>query len=56
MESLPEEEAGENPYANCPRCKSNLIDQISSEDRCTVEWYHCANCGIWYNENGEIDK
>jgi len=50
-----DEEAKPNPYAKCPKCGSNLIDQISSEDRGTIEWYHCAKCGIWYNETGEID-
>jgi len=51
-----DEEVTRNPYAKCPKCKSDLIDQISSEDRCTVEWYHCAGCGCWYNEAGEIDQ
>jgi Zn ribbon nucleic-acid-binding protein len=44
-----------NPHAKCPQCKSKLIDQVSSEDRSTVEWFHCASCGVWYNEAGEID-
>jgi len=46
----------ENERGECPKCGSKLIDQISSEDCGTVEWFHCYNCGCWYNENGEIDE
>jgi len=51
-----DEEVRPNPYGKCPECQSSLIDQISSEDGSTVEWYHCAKCGAWYNEVGEIDE
>jgi len=49
------EEVWINPNAQCPHCGSKRIDQISSEDRCTVEFYHCVDCGAWYNDAGEID-
>jgi len=39
----------------CPECSCKLINQISSEDRCTLEYYQCAKCGIWYNEDGKED-
>jgi len=45
------EEVGTNPYARCPSCGSDQIDQTSSEDRCTIEYYHCAKCGTWYDES-----
>jgi hypothetical protein len=32
-----------------------LIDQETSEDCGTIVWFHCAKCGCWYNEEGEID-
>jgi DNA-directed RNA polymerase subunit RPC12/RpoP len=37
------------------KCGSQLIDQEASEDIGTVVWYHCAWCGCWYNDKGEID-
>ena len=50
------EEVGTNPYARCPSCGSDQIDQTSSEDRCTIEYYHCAKCGTWYDKSKKIDN
>ena len=47
------EDVGVNPYANCPKCKSNSIDQMDIDE---VEWYHCVECGCWYNAEGEVDE
>jgi predicted nucleic-acid-binding Zn-ribbon protein len=44
-----------NHRGKCPKCGSKLIDQETSEDCGTIVWYHCAKCGCWYNEEGEID-
>ena len=43
-----------NKRGKCPKCGSVLIDQETSED--TTNWFHCAKCGCWYNEKGEIDQ
>jgi len=50
-----EDEFRYNPYGRCPKCNGDRIDQVSSEDRGTIEWWHCYDCGTWYNEEGEIE-
>ena len=44
-----------NPNCNCPKCGSNFIDQVDSDTGDYTNWYHCL-CGVWYNEEGEIDS
>ena len=51
----------ENDYAlnrnsKCPNCKAKLIDEEISESGTSEVYYHCACCGTWYNDRGEVNK
>jgi hypothetical protein len=50
------DEVAVNRLGKCPKCGSVLIDQEASEDCGATVWFHCARCGCWYNEEGEIDE
>ena len=50
-----DEEIAINKYGKCPRCGSRRIDQVDYDSGFGFEWYHCADCGAWYNEHGELD-
>ena len=50
------EEIAVNRRCKCPRCGSRRIDQAIYDRAIEGEWYHCADCGAWYNENGELDE
>jgi DNA-directed RNA polymerase subunit M/transcription elongation factor TFIIS len=52
---MADKEVAFNRRSKCPKCGSQMIDQEASEDIGTVVWYHCAWCGCWYNDKGEID-
>ena len=45
-----------NRRCKCPRCGSRRIDQAIYDRAIEGEWYHCADCGAWYNEYGELDE
>lgn len=49
------EEIGINPYSNCPKCGSNKIDQRHYDSGFNTEFYHCSECGCWYDEFGNED-
>ena len=51
-----DEEIAINKHGKCPRCGSRKIDQADYDSGFGFEWYHCADCGAWYNEYGELDE
>ena len=39
----------------CPNCKSKNIDQRCYDRAGEKEYYHCANCGVWFDEKGVVE-
>jgi len=53
---IEEKDVGVNPYLECPKCGSSLIDQEHFDRAVNMKVYHCVRCGVWYFESGEIDE
>ena len=56
LERSVSEEIAVNRRCRCPKCGSRRIDQAIYDRAIEGEWYHCADCGAWYNEYGELDE